>query len=74
MDGQDLRSVLGYSYRMFKVGREFAIGSNHGPLVIQYLGVPITHVKHGLNGDAHSNAEQRAHARLPVVGHLGILM
>ena len=74
MNGQNLRSVIGYGYGMFKVGRKLAVGGNHGPLVIQYLRMPVSQVEHGLDGDAHSNAEQRAHARLPVVGHLGVLV
>ena len=55
VNGQNLRPVLSYGYRMFKVGRELAIGSNHCPLVIQYFGVPVSHVEHGLYCDAHSN-------------------
>ena len=52
--GQNLRAILGDGYRVFKMGRAFAVSCHDRPFVIQYLRPPVTDVDHRFQGEGHA--------------------
>src|SRR5436309_4143315 len=60
--------------RVFEMGRETSVLGHRGPAILQNTHPAPADIDHGFNRQHHPHLQPRSLSRLPIVGHLRVLM
>src|SRR5262249_26207397 len=72
--GENLGAVVQDGDRVLEMSRQRAVGSHHGPAIVEGNRLPAADVDHGLDRDNEARLELRSPPGLAVVGNLRVFV